>query len=88
MLDFQQKNYSRMWTITDNGIYFVSTDPQGRTLINHFSFETHSTKPVAQINELLRKGIAGLSISVDKKYLLLPLITQRSSDIMMIENFR
>ena len=87
VLDFQQKNYSRMWTITDNGIYFVSTDTQGRTLINHFSFETYLTKPVAQINELLRKGIAGLSISADKKYLLLPLITQRSSDIMMIENF-
>ncbi len=87
VLDFQQKNYSRMWAITDDGIYFVSTDTQGRTLINHFSFETQTTKPVAQINELLRKGISGLSISADRKSLLLPLITQRSSDIMMIENF-
>lgn len=88
VVDFQQKNYSRMWTITDDGIYFVSTDAHGRTLINHFGFEMKTVKPVAQVNELLRKGVSGLSISVDKKSLLLPLITQRSSDIMMIENYR
>ena len=88
VLDFQQKNYSRMWTVTDDGIYFVIPDAQGRTLINHFDFATQTTKPVAQLNELLRKGVSGLSMSVDKKFLLLPLIAQRSSDLMMIENYR
>ena len=88
VLDFQQKNYSRMWTVTDDGIYFVIPDAQGRTLINHFDFATQTTKPVAQLNELLRKGVSGLSVSVDKKFLLLPLIAQRSSDLMMIENYR
>jgi Tol biopolymer transport system component/DNA-binding winged helix-turn-helix (wHTH) protein len=87
LFDFHQKNYSRMWTVTDEGIYFAVPQSPTHASIKFFSFATNSQKTVAGVEGNLRSNVSGLAISPNGKSLLLLLVTQRGSDIMMIENF-
>jgi Tol biopolymer transport system component/DNA-binding winged helix-turn-helix (wHTH) protein len=88
LFDFHQKNYSRMWTVTDEGIYFAIPESSTRSTIKFFSFANNSQKTVAEVEGNLRGNVSGLTLSPNGKSLLLPLVTQRGSDLMMIENFR
>jgi Tol biopolymer transport system component/DNA-binding winged helix-turn-helix (wHTH) protein len=88
VFDFHQKNYSRMWTVTDEGIYFAIPESSTRSTIKFFSFANNSQKTVAEVEGNLRGNVSGLTLSPNGKSLLLPLVTQRGSDLMMIENFR
>lgn len=42
----------------------------------------------AEINGRLPGSVSGLSLSTDGKWLLVPQIVRRGSDLMMIDNFR
>jgi len=87
--DFRQKDYSRMWTINGQGIFFVSDESQMRTAIKFFAYSNGNEKTITEIDgNLPSGGISGLSLSPDGQWLLFPVITQRGSDLMMIENFR
>jgi Tol biopolymer transport system component/DNA-binding winged helix-turn-helix (wHTH) protein len=88
LFDFHQKNYSRMWTVTDEGIYFAIPESSTRSIIKFFNFANNSQKTVAEVEGNLRGNVSGLTLSPNGKSLLLPLVTQRGSDLMMIENFR
>ena len=87
LIDFYQKNYTRMWGIEREGIYFGSTEPPSRSTIRFFSFSTGEVRTVAEIEGSLAGSVSGLTISPDKKRLLFPLLAHRGSDLMMIENF-
>jgi Tol biopolymer transport system component/DNA-binding winged helix-turn-helix (wHTH) protein len=88
LFDFHQKNYSRMWAVTNEGIYFAIPETSTRSTIKFFSFANNSQKTVAQVEGYLRSNVSGITLSPNGKSLLLPLVTQRGSDLMMIENFR
>jgi Tol biopolymer transport system component/DNA-binding winged helix-turn-helix (wHTH) protein len=88
LFDFHQKNYSRMWAVTKEGIYFAIPETSTRSTIKFFSFATNTQKTVAQVEGYLRSNVSGITLSPNGKSLLLPLVTQRGSDLMMIENFR
>ncbi len=86
IFDFNQKNYSRLWTVGIEGIYFADAPP-ARSAINFFSFATDSVWVVAEIDGNLPISVSGLTLSPDKRWLLFPLVAQRGSDLMMIEDF-
>jgi Tol biopolymer transport system component/DNA-binding winged helix-turn-helix (wHTH) protein len=86
--DFQQKDYSRMWAINSQGIYFASAESQMRTAIKFFNYLNKNERTVREIEgNLPTGGVSGLALSPDGKWLLFPFISQRGSDLMMIENF-
>ncbi|HEY6400075.1 MAG TPA: winged helix-turn-helix domain-containing protein [Blastocatellia bacterium] len=88
VIDFHQKGYSRIWTATNEGVYFAVADSNTQSTIKFFSFSTGIERTVAKIDRALPNGISGLTVSPDGKWLLFPLYSQRGSDLMMIENFR
>ena len=77
-----------MWAGERNGIYFAVAESTARSIIKFFNFSTKTEKTIAEINGILPISVSGLSITQDGKWLLLPQIFQRGSDLMMIENFR
>ena len=86
--DFHERNYSRMWLVTNEGIYFAVPASPTRTTLKLFDPATGNVKIVAEIDSALRNGVSGLTLSPDGKWLLFPVLTQRGSDLMMIENFK
>jgi Tol biopolymer transport system component/DNA-binding winged helix-turn-helix (wHTH) protein len=87
ILDFHQKNYSRLWTVTNEGVYFAVAKSNTQSTIKFFSFMTGIEKTVAEIDRALINSNSGLTVSPDRKWMLFPLYSQRGSDLMMIENF-
>lgn len=88
LFDFHQKNYSRMWTLTPEGIYFAVPESSTRSTIKFFNFASGSQKTVVEIEGNLRSNVSGLTLSPNGRWLLFPLVAQHGSDLMMIENFR
>ncbi len=86
--DFNQKSYSRLWAVAADGIYFAAALPAGRSAISFCSFATGSARTLAEFDGNMPGGVSGLTFSPDKKWILFPLVTQRGSDLMMIEDFR
>jgi DNA-binding beta-propeller fold protein YncE len=88
IFDFHQRNYSRLWTATSEGVYFAVANSNTQSTIKFFSFLTGTEKTVAEIAGIMPNSNSGLTVSPDRKRLLFPLYSQRGSDLMMIENFR
>jgi Tol biopolymer transport system component/DNA-binding winged helix-turn-helix (wHTH) protein len=86
--DSRQKTYTRMWTVTGEGIYFAVAESLARSAIKFFSFANGSVRTVAGIEGRLPGSVSGLTLSPDRRSLLFPLVARRGSDLMMIENFR
>ena len=88
LFDFHQKNYSRGWTVTSEGVYFAVASSNTQSTIKFFSLSTGAEKTIAEIDRVFPSSVSGLSVSPDGRWLLLPLFARRGSDLMMIENFR
>jgi len=88
LFDFHQKNYSRGWTVTSEGVYFAVASSNTQSTIKFFNLSTGAEKTVAEIDRVLPSSVSGLTVSPDGRWLLLPLFARRGSDLMMIENFR
>jgi Tol biopolymer transport system component len=88
VFDFHQKNYSRVWAITGEGVYFAVASSNTQSTIKFFSFSTRTEKTIAELDRILPSSVSGLTISPDGRFLLFPLFAKRGSDLMMIDNFR
>jgi Tol biopolymer transport system component/DNA-binding winged helix-turn-helix (wHTH) protein len=88
--DHQPKTPSRMWAVVNEGIYFGTLEPSTRSSIKFYSFSNRSVKTVVEniAAGSMPNSISGLSISPDGRWVLFPLVVERGSDLMMIENFR
>jgi Tol biopolymer transport system component/DNA-binding winged helix-turn-helix (wHTH) protein len=88
--DFQQKALSRMWAVVNDGIYFAVAESSSRSAVRFYSFSTGSVKTIVDniADGSMPNSISGLTVSPDGKWVLFPLVIQRGSDLMMIENFR
>lgn len=86
--DYRQKTYTRMWTVTNAGLYFAVAESLSRSNISFYNFSTGKVTVAAEISGRLPGSVSGLSLSTDGKWLLVPQIVRRGSDLMMIENFR
>jgi eukaryotic-like serine/threonine-protein kinase len=75
-------SYWNALDVVDDGIYFISRANPG--LIQFLSFATRSVKPIAAT----KGGFADLSVSPDRRWILYSQIDQKSSDLVLVENFR
>jgi Tol biopolymer transport system component len=77
---------SRYWALTERGIYFVTQESAPRT-IRFFSFSNRQIETRGTIQRNLVAGTPSLAVSPDEQWILYAQKDQRSSDIMMLENF-
>lgn len=82
-----QKTYTRMWLVTNAGIYYAAASTPTRTALNFFNLKTGQSKLITEIEGRLSSGLSGLSLLPDQRALLFPMIVRRGSDLMMIENY-
>jgi len=85
VLNHHQAGRWRVWTVTEQGIYFATAENPSRPLIEFFSF---ATGKVTQIATLEKPFFLGLSVSPDRRWLIYSQLDQSGSDIMLMENFR
>jgi Tol biopolymer transport system component/DNA-binding winged helix-turn-helix (wHTH) protein len=86
VFDFNDPDYSRMWAITNRGIYFAKADTSNRSLIQFFNFDSGKTTTIAATDKALPKGHGVLTVAPDGSALIFPQLDQQGSDIMLLEN--
>ena len=75
-----------LWAVVDRGVYFVeTTGKSGLGLIEFYDFRARQVKRVAAMD---KPPCAGFAVSPDGGWLLYAQIDAKSSDIMLVENFR
>jgi hypothetical protein len=79
---------TRQWSVTLQGIWFVTAEAAKRPLIEFYSFGAGRVTIAATLENPLPQGISGLTISPDGRRLLWTQIDQVNSDITLAENFR
>jgi Tol biopolymer transport system component/DNA-binding winged helix-turn-helix (wHTH) protein len=78
----------RYWAVGQAGIYFVPYEEHTPPTIKFFSFATGRVTPLAVVEKGPLAWLPGLAVSPDGRWLLYTQEDQRSSDIMLVENFR
>ncbi len=76
--------FFRHWFLANQGIYFASSE----TAIEFFNPATGKTTPVATIEKRLTRGVPGIAVSPDGRWMLYTQVEQQGSDLMLMENFR
>lgn len=72
------------WVLTDEGIFYVSRDPNA---VSYYDFATEEVQKVFQPENWIPPMDAALSVSEDGKVMLLGQVDDSARDIMMLENF-
>ena len=75
------------WVPTESGIYFM-TVVKKQTEVHFFDFKRQKVSRVFTLDKSLPGWSGGISISADGKWLFYPQLDGRSSDLMMIENWK
>jgi Tol biopolymer transport system component/DNA-binding winged helix-turn-helix (wHTH) protein len=88
VLDEHGAGYGKHWTVTDDGIYFLTTEDPAKPVLEFFSFKTGKVSRVAALERIVSLAFRGLSVSPDKRWLLSTQIERYGGDIMLVENFR
>jgi Tol biopolymer transport system component len=79
-------SHGENFAVVDEGIYFIPTpDPANGYSIQFLSF---ATRKITLITKIGKPVELGLSVSPDRKWILYSQIDERSSDLMLVENFR
>jgi len=77
------------WTVTPRGLYLAKE--QGSVTqwtIEHLDLASRRRRTILRIDKRVPWEGPGLDVSPDGRWLLINLVDQRSSDIMLVENFR
>lgn len=88
VLDQHGAGYGKHWTVTNEGIYFLTTEDLAKPVLEFFSFMTGKVSRVAALERIVSLAFRGLSVSPDKRWLLSTQIERYGGDIMLVENFR
>jgi len=88
VLDYHRSGYWRYWAVTERGIYFATAETPTHPVIEFFSFATGQVTRIATLDKQIMRGVRGLSVSPEGKWLLFTQLDQWGSDIMLMENFR
>ncbi|HEX4945549.1 MAG TPA: hypothetical protein VFZ34_02645 [Blastocatellia bacterium] len=88
VLDQHGAGLGKHWTVTDEGIYFVSVKDPTHPLVEFFRFATGKLSQVAVLERPIHPTTRGISVSPDKRWLLSTQMERYGGDIMLVENFR
>jgi Tol biopolymer transport system component len=88
VLDFPKASFWGYWALVDKGIYFVNTVTGPQPALQFLSFAEKRVVHVAALDRRPVPFLAGLAVSPDERWVLYTQEDQRSSDIMLVENFR
>ena len=75
------------WVPTGSGIYFMA-DVNHQTELDYFDLNSKKVRRVFTLGKSLPGWSGGVSISSDGQWLLYPQLDGKSSDLMMIENWK
>jgi Tol biopolymer transport system component/DNA-binding winged helix-turn-helix (wHTH) protein len=88
VLDFPKASFWGYWALVKKGIYFVNTNTGPQPALQFFDFAEKRVVQVAALDRRPVPFLAGLAVSPDERWILYTQEDQRSSDIMLVENFR
>jgi len=88
VLDLPKAGLWGYWAVVENGIYFVNTESTPRLSVQFLNFSTRTVVPVAMLDRRPVPYEPGIAVSPDGRWLLYTQEDERTSDIMLVENFR
>ena len=88
VLDFPKASFWGYWALVETGIYFVDTEVRPQPALQFLSFAERRVVQVATLDRKPVPFVSGIAVSPDAKRILYTQEDHRSSDIMLVENFR
>jgi hypothetical protein len=88
VLDFPKGSFCGYWALPKTGIYFVNTETRPQPALQFLRFAENRVVHVAELDRRPVPFVQGLAVSPDERWFLYTQEDQRSSDIMLVENFR
>ena len=88
VLDFPKGSFWGYWALAKKGIYFVNTETGPQPALQFLSFADKRVVHVAALDKRPVPFVSGMAVSPDERWILYTQEDQRSSDIMLVENFR
>jgi Tol biopolymer transport system component len=79
----------RLWTLSDEYLYFMDVEAEPHATINRLDLATGKISRMAEVeNARLSIGWTGLSVSSNHEWIIYPQVDKLTSRIMLVENFR
>jgi Tol biopolymer transport system component len=88
VLDFPKASFWGYWALVKKGIYFVNTETGPQPALQFLSFADKRVVHVAALDRRPVPFLSGLAVSPDEKSILYTQEDHRSSDIILVDNFR
>jgi Tol biopolymer transport system component len=88
VLDFPKASFWGYWALVETGIYFVNTEARPRPALQFLSFARRRVVHVATLDRNPVPFVSGIAVSPDGSRILYTHEDHRSSDIMLVDNFR
>ena len=88
VLNFPKGSFWGYWALAKEGIYFVNTETAPQPALQFLRFVDKRVVHVAALDKRPVPYVSGMAVSPDERSILYTQEDQRSSDIMLVENFR
>jgi Tol biopolymer transport system component len=88
VLDFPKGSFWGYWALGKTGIYYVNTETGAQPALEFLRFADKRVVQVAALDRRPVPFLPGMAVSPDERWVLYTQEDQRSSDIMLVENFR
>jgi hypothetical protein len=88
VLDFPKASFWGYWALAKTGIYFVNTEARPQPALQFLSFAAGRVVHVATLDRKPVPFVSGIAVSPEGSRILYTQEDRRSSDIMLVENFR
>ena len=88
VLDFPKASFWGYWALVETGIYFVNTEAKPQPALQFLSFAGRRVVHVATLDRKPVPFVSGIAVSPDGSRILYTQEDHRSSDIMLVEEFR
>ena len=88
VLDFPKASFWGYWALVETGIYFVNTEATPQPALQFLSFAERRVVHIAALDRKPVPFVSGIAVSPDGRRILYTQEDHRSSDIMLVENFR
>ena len=88
VLEYPRAGFWGYWALVETGIYFVKTESVAHPTLQFLSFAGRGAVPVATLERRPASHEPGIAVSPDGRSILYTQEDHRTSDIMLVEQFR